>query len=104
MSRELKCAELSGWVDLTYKYVYQKAEFQTWQKKIFMSGIYIFLLLSSLKCMRRRMLAQVKHLHICKNPWFFGPGMCLFEQHMDIVDNGHPGHVIQSHPSRRLSA
>ena len=56
------------------------------------------------------MLAQVKHLHICKNPGFFGPGtytyvkMCLFEQHMDIVDNGHPGHVIQSHPSRRLSA
>ena len=39
MSCELKCAELSGWVDLTYKYVYQKAEFQTWQKKIFMSGI-----------------------------------------------------------------
>ena len=55
------------------------------------------------------MLAQVKHLHICKNPRFLVQvptyvKMCLFEQHMDIVDNGHPGHVIQSHPSRRLSA
>ena len=110
MSRELKCAELSGWVDLTYKYVYQKAEFQTWQKKkIFMSGIYIFFIAVQLKMHAEEDVSASEtfaHLQKSRVFWFryLHMSKCLFEQHMDIVDNGHPGHVIQSHPSRRLSA
>ena len=38
--------------------------------------------------------------------WFRYTGMSnvLFEQHMYIADNEHPGHVIQSQPPRRLCA
>ena len=74
MSRELKCAELSGWVDLTYLRLPKGRVSNMAKKDIYVWDLHFFLLLSSLKCMRRRMLAQVKHLHICKNPGFFGPG------------------------------
>ena len=80
------------------------------KKKIFMSGIYIFFIAVQLKMHAEEdVSASETFAHLQKSTGFLVQvptyvKICLFEQHMDIVDNGHPGHVIQSHPSRRLSA
>ena len=85
---------------LTYP---KAAKFQTWQK-YFMSGISFFIVvqlgMEDVSASETRAFLQKSWV------WFRYTGMSnvLFEQHMYIADNEHPGHVIQSQPPRRLCA